>query len=89
MKLSSSRSWYKNGSTDGEPQLWCGTALAYIKTIKSPRFEDYDIKYKTSNRWAFLGNGKIKAHTLLPDGSPNIDGLSPYIRNSDSLWNVT
>jgi hypothetical protein len=82
------RSWYKNGTVDGEPQLWCGTALAYIKTIRQPRFEDYDIRYASSNQWAFLGNGKIKAHIPLPDGSLDIDGLAPYIRNADTPWEI-
>jgi hypothetical protein len=82
------RSWYKNGKIDGEPQLWCGTALAYIKTIRHPRFEDYEIDYESSNQWAFLGNGKIKAHNGLPDGTPDIDGLAPYIRNGDTPWTV-
>jgi hypothetical protein len=82
------RSWYKNGKVDGEPQLWCGTALSYIKTIRNPRFEDYEIDYESSNQWAFLGNGKIKAHNLLPDGKPDIEGLAPYIRNSDTPWEI-
>ena len=73
---------------DGVPQLWCGTALSYIKTIRIPRFEDFDITYASTNQWAFLGNGKIRAHNLLPDGTPDIDGLAPYIRNSDTPWEI-
>ncbi|KAH0831570.1 putative sterigmatocystin biosynthesis monooxygenase stcW [Fonsecaea pedrosoi] len=80
------RSWYKNGTVDGEPQLWCGSALTYVKTIKVPRFEDYEFEYENSNQWAFLGNGKIKAFYEQVDGKPNIDGLAPYIRNEDSPW---
>lgn len=82
------RSWYKNGKIDGEPQLWCGTALSYIKTIRNPRFEDYDIEYRSPNRFAYLGNGKIRAHNLLQDGKPDIEGLAPYIRNADTPWNI-
>ncbi|KPM46513.1 putative sterigmatocystin biosynthesis monooxygenase stcW [Neonectria ditissima] len=82
------RSWYKTGKVDGLPQLWCGTALSYIKTIRTPRFEDYDIKYMGPNQWAFLGNGKLKAHNPLPDGSVDIDGLAPYIRNGETPWDI-
>lgn len=28
-----------------------------MELIEHPRYEDYDIKYKSGNRWAFLGNG--------------------------------
>lgn len=82
------RSWYKNGKVDGEPQLWCGSALSYIKTIRHPRYEDYELGYGSSNRWAFLGNGKVKSHVLKADGTPDIDGLAPYIRNSDTPWEI-
>ncbi|KAH0841227.1 4-hydroxyacetophenone monooxygenase [Fonsecaea pedrosoi] len=82
------RSWYKNGKIDGAPQLWCGTALSYIKTIRNPRFEDFDIEYESTNRWAFLGNGKIQAHNGLSDGTPDIQGLAPYIRNADTPWEI-
>lgn len=81
-------SWYKNGKTDGEPQLWCGAALSCIKTIKAPRYEDYEIEYESSKQWAFLGNGKVKAHDALPGGSIDIDGLSPCIRNVDTAWDI-
>lgn len=81
------RSWYKNGTIDGEPQLWCGSALTYVKTIRSPRYEDYEIEYENSNQWAFLGNGKIKAFYSGTNGGPDINGLAPYIRNDDSDWN--
>jgi len=82
------RSWYKNGTTDGDPQLWCGSALTYVKTIRSPRYEDYEIEYQNENQWAFLGNGKAKAHYELIDGKPNIKGLAPYMRNEDALWEI-
>ena len=31
--------------------------IHFLKTIKHPRFEDYDIKYRYGNRFAYLGNG--------------------------------
>lgn len=60
-----------------------------MKTIRNPRYEDYVIKYASSNPWAFLGNGKVKAHTItLPDGKPDVNALAPYIRNSDTPWEM-
>lgn len=40
--------------------------------VQEPRFEDYDIVDKVPNQWKFLGNGKVKAHTLLKDGKPDV-----------------
>jgi hypothetical protein len=28
-----------------------------MELIEHPRYEDYDMEYKSENRWAFLGNG--------------------------------
>lgn len=82
------RSWYKNGAIDGDPQLWCGSALTYVKTIKAPRFEHYEIDYESVNPWAFLGNGKVKAHYDIVDGKPKYEGLAPYIRSDDAPWEI-
>ncbi|KIW84914.1 hypothetical protein Z517_00302 [Fonsecaea pedrosoi CBS 271.37] len=82
------RSWYKNGTVDGEPQLWCGSALTYVKTIRTPRFEDYDMQYESSNPWAFLGNGKTRAHYEAAEGKAVINQLAPYIRNDDTPWAI-
>lgn len=57
--------------------------IHFLKTIKDPRFEDYDIKYRHNNRFAFLGNGEVKAHT-----QQSVEGLAPYIRSSDHEWCV-
>ena len=45
--------------------------------------EDYDIKYRYNNRFAFLGNGTVKAMV-----SKDVAGLSPYVRSSDHEWVV-
>lgn len=45
--------------------------------------EDYDIKYRYGNRFAFLGNGNVKA-TVTKD----VLGLSSYLRNSDHPWSI-
>jgi hypothetical protein len=54
-----------------------------LKSIKDPRYEDYDFTYRYKNRFAFLGNGDVKA-TAAGDKL----GLSTYIRNSDHEWSV-
>lgn len=56
--------------------------------MRHPRYEDYELGYGNSNRWAFLGNGKVKSHILKADGTPDIDGLAPYIRNSETPWEI-
>lgn len=48
-----------------------------------PRYEDYKIKYRYRNRFAYLGNGEVKANML-----KGIDGLSSYVRKSDHPWTI-
>lgn len=57
--------------------------IHYLKTIKEPRMEDYDFKYRYGNRFAFLGNGTVKAMV-----TKDITGLSPYVRNADTEWDI-
>ena len=57
--------------------------IHFLKTIKDPRWEDYDYNYRYKNRFAFLGNGDVKAHS-----EKDIQGLSTYIRSSDHEWSV-
>lgn len=45
--------------------------------------EDYDFKYRYGNRFAFLGNGTVKAMV-----TKDITGLSPYVRNADTEWDI-
>ena len=38
--------------------MWPGASLHYQKIIKSPRYEDFEIKYHNKyNQWAWLGLG--------------------------------
>lgn len=57
--------------------------IHFLKSIKDPRFEDYDIRYRYGNRFAFLGNGEIKANT-----TKDVQGLSTYVRDADHEWTV-
>ncbi|EXJ70203.1 uncharacterized protein A1O5_06271 [Cladophialophora psammophila CBS 110553] len=77
------RSWYKNGKLKNRIYLWPGPTIHYLKTIKEPRVEDYEFKYRYGNRFAFLGNGTVKAML-----TKDVDGLRPYVRNSDTEWDI-
>ncbi|KAF2430448.1 FAD/NAD(P)-binding domain-containing protein [Tothia fuscella] len=61
----------------------CSQTIHFLKSIKNPRYEDYNIKYRYKNRFAYLGNGDVKA-----TASRDVLGLSPYVRNSDHDWDV-
>lgn len=57
--------------------------MHFLKTIKTPRWEHYDIEYLDANPWAFLGNGRIKAEVEVSK-----EGLTPYLRNEDTPWTI-
>ena len=53
------QSWYKNHRVDGRvTAVWAGSVLAYHDMIKDLRPEDFDIKYRSKNRFRFMGNGR-------------------------------
>ncbi|KAE8146657.1 hypothetical protein BDV25DRAFT_162063 [Aspergillus avenaceus] len=51
------RSWFKRGTVDGEVMMWPGSRVHFFETLKRPRWEDYNLRYTTSNRFGYLGNG--------------------------------
>lgn len=51
------RSWFKQGKTDGQAAIWPGSRLHFLKMMESPRYEDFEIEYKSENMFEFLGNG--------------------------------
>ncbi|MCJ1298381.1 hypothetical protein MMC08_001170 [Hypocenomyce scalaris] len=51
------RSWFKNGTIDGQVMIYPGSRLHFMELLESPRYEDYDIRYWHENKFAFLGNG--------------------------------
>ena len=51
------RSWFKQGKTDGQAAIYPGSRLSFFELLKRPRYEDFDIQYRTQNQFAFLGNG--------------------------------
>ncbi|CAK7207280.1 hypothetical protein SEUCBS139899_010090 [Sporothrix eucalyptigena] len=53
------RSWYKNGAIDGKVWgPWPGSGPHFLEFMLRPRWEDWQITYRSANRFQFLGNGK-------------------------------
>lgn len=57
--------------------------IHFLKSIKDPRFEDYEIRWRYGNRFAYLGNGEVKANT-----TKDVYGLATYVRDKDEEWGV-
>ncbi|KAI9812437.1 MAG: hypothetical protein M1827_004668 [Pycnora praestabilis] len=57
--------------------------IHFLKSIKDPRYEDYNIRYRTLNRFAYLGNGEVKATK-----GRDAQGLATYFRSWDHDWSV-
>ncbi|KKY27757.1 putative flavin-binding monooxygenase [Diplodia seriata] len=51
------RSWFKQGTVDGEVMMWPGSRTHFFETMKAPRWEDYVLNYADRNRFYYLGNG--------------------------------
>lgn len=52
------RSWYKNGTTDGNvTAMYAGSLNHYRQMLESFRTEDFIIDYRGPNRFRFMGNG--------------------------------
>ncbi|KAF2208808.1 hypothetical protein CERZMDRAFT_48524 [Cercospora zeae-maydis SCOH1-5] len=53
------QSWYKNHRVDGRvTAVWPGSVLSYHDMISTLRPEDFDIQYRSRNRFRFMGNGR-------------------------------
>ncbi|CZT08171.1 hypothetical protein WAI453_002217 [Rhynchosporium graminicola] len=63
-------SWFKMGKKDGPvTAVWAGSRLHYFELMKDVRWEDYDITYRSKNRFQFLGNGYTETE-LDPEADP-------------------
>ncbi|KAK6368219.1 hypothetical protein LTS17_009960 [Exophiala oligosperma] len=51
------RSWMKGGELDGNVLLYPGTRTQQMELLSSLRPEDFNITYRSTNRWNWLGNG--------------------------------
>jgi len=55
------RSWYKNNTVDGRvTATFAGSALLYKRLISNLRQEDFNIDYRSPNRFKFMGNGFLQ-----------------------------
>lgn len=64
------RSWFKNGKTHGPvTAVYPGSRLHFFEVLKNVRWEDYEIEYKTGNRFQFMGNGFSNCESTV-DGDP-------------------
>ena len=80
------RSWYKKNTAEGRVYVWCGSMPHLLKSLKDPRFEHYDIRYRSDNMWSFLGNGSTVLEAQNFKGNP-VD-VAPYMRLNDHAWDV-
>lgn len=51
------RSWCKNHTADGKVSMYPGSLLHFKEMLEMLRTEDFTIKYRTVNRFTFMGNG--------------------------------
>lgn len=52
------RSWYKNNKVDGPvTAMWAGSPMHFKDMMSTQRGEDFNIKYRSKNRFNFFGNG--------------------------------
>ena len=50
-------SWFKKGDPNGSLTMYPGSRVHFFDLLAQPRYEDYDIQYRSGNQWSFLGNG--------------------------------
>ncbi|KAL9096973.1 MAG: hypothetical protein Q9165_000937 [Trypethelium subeluteriae] len=70
------RSWYKSNRVDGRvTATFAGSAILYHQMVKQIRPEDFEIRYRSKNRFRFMGNGFTRYE--LEEGND----LSYYVTN--------
>lgn len=81
----SCKSWVKY---NGRVALWCGSMVHMLKTLRTPRWEDYEFKRRDANMWTFLGDGRTEREVMkVSPGGEDID-LAPWMRNGDVGWSI-
>jgi cation diffusion facilitator CzcD-associated flavoprotein CzcO len=54
-------SWYKNHRQDGKvTAVWAGSVLGFREMVEKIRPEDFDVVYRSRNRFRFMGNGRTR-----------------------------
>ncbi|TKA69803.1 hypothetical protein B0A55_06461 [Friedmanniomyces simplex] len=57
------QSWYKGHRVDGKvTAVWAGSAIGFREMIERIRPEDFEIRYRSRNRFRFMGNGRTKMY---------------------------
>nr|QFR37238.1 flavin-containing monooxygenase [Cyberlindnera americana] len=51
------RSWFKQGTYDGELMMWPGSRIHFFEVMKQPRWEDFNLTHVKGNRYEYFGNG--------------------------------
>ncbi|KAJ5150457.1 uncharacterized protein N7500_010646 [Penicillium coprophilum] len=78
------KSWMKY---KGKIQIWSGSMLHMIKTLRAPRFEDFEIvRRDEGNMWEFLGDGRTLLEMRRERGE-DVD-MSPFCRIRDEPWEL-
>ncbi|KAL2802551.1 cyclohexanone monooxygenase [Aspergillus granulosus] len=80
--------WAENCSAwmkyKGKVQIWAGSMLHMIKTLRTPRFEDFEIVRRDENMWGFLGDGRTLLEIRRENGE-EVD-MAPFCRIRDEPW---
>ena len=67
LTINPGRSWYKNNREDGRvTATFAGSALLFKRLIEDLRPEDFELRYRSRNRFRFMGNG-FTEYELRPD----------------------
>jgi hypothetical protein len=74
------RSWFKNGKIHGPvTAIYPGSRLHFFEVLKNVRWEDYDIDYRSGNRFQFMGNGFTHCECD-PEGDPVWYFDDPFVK---------
>ncbi|KAF9883658.1 hypothetical protein FE257_003092 [Aspergillus nanangensis] len=64
------RSWFKNGKKEGPvTAIYPGSRLHFFELMKNVRWEDFELQYRSGNRYQFMGNGYTECEMSI-DGDP-------------------
>ncbi|KAM5353392.1 hypothetical protein ACJ41O_000042 [Fusarium nematophilum] len=72
----SCNSWYKDRKTGRVIAVWPGSSIHFMEMIENPRWEDFNIEYRNSNPFTFMGNGISQREARGQDLTFYLDKLS-------------
>lgn len=84
------QSWYKSHRVDGKvTAVWAGSVIGYREMIDKIRPEDFEVVYRSKNRFRFMGNGRTKMVSLESMLSALEDTQTDLVRRSTTpkpIW---